>query len=71
MTHATFRRTGALLFGREWQHATGRFLEVDARTVRRWASGQNSVPPWVAERFMGEIVRRQRTLNLAERLLNR
>lgn len=72
MTRTNFRRIGALLLGDQWQRPLARYLEVDDRLVRRWASGDRQpIPAWVAEEMNGLLWRRQRALDAAERLLNR
>lgn len=35
------------LYGVRWQSAFARRIRVDARTVRRWKSGERPVPEWV------------------------
>jgi hypothetical protein len=50
------------LFGARWKRAAARFLGVDARRVRRWASGQ-ATPEWVFERLGYERVRRQEAVD--------
>lgn len=46
MTHTTeeFRALGLAGFGHGWQSAMARALNVNTRTVRRWASGETPVP---------------------------
>lgn len=41
----------ALLLGEHWQRSLARLLEVDDRLVRRWATGERPVPPWVFQRL--------------------
>lgn len=46
-----FRLIARSIAGRnDWQHEIGRILGVSPRTVRRWASGERSIPPdkWAA-----------------------
>lgn len=38
---------GLALHGPEWQTPLSRDLGVSDRTVRRWASGENDIPPGV------------------------
>ena len=36
--------TATALYGPLWQNALARALEVDARTMRRWATGELPIP---------------------------
>lgn len=36
---------GQALYGARWQTEIARDLQVDDRTVRRWLSGERSIPP--------------------------
>jgi hypothetical protein len=38
---------GRALFGDRWQHSMARALDVNERTVRRWA--QDGAPEWIAQ----------------------
>lgn len=42
---------GRLLLGDRWQRPLSRLLSVDDRLVRRWVSGERSIPSWVLERL--------------------
>lgn len=40
-------QAGEALYGPRWQSEVARVLDVNIRTVQRWASGNTSVPPGV------------------------
>ena len=44
-------RLGALLYGPEWQSPLARALDVNLRTMQRWAAGIHQPP----ERLWGDI----------------
>ena len=44
MTPDMLRRIGIALYGHEWKGAMARKLQVNERTVRRWAAGAYPVP---------------------------
>lgn len=65
MTAADFRSTCIELFGNSgWQIGCARFLKrddgshVNVRTVRRWSSGEISVPVAVALLLKAELAKR-------------
>lgn len=37
--------TGEALYGKQWQSALARDLDVADRTIRRWVAGTSEVPP--------------------------
>lgn len=43
MTIEQLEQAGRLLYGDQWQSALARALNVDSRTVRRWASGDSAI----------------------------
>ncbi|MBO1529635.1 transcriptional regulator [Psychrobacter sp. F1192] len=43
MTIEQLGQAGRLLYGDQWQSALARALDVDNRTVRRWASGESAI----------------------------
>lgn len=53
---------GSERFGFGWQRPLARALDVDDRLVRRWASGERSVPPWVPDKFAELAESRRREL---------
>mgnify|MGYP001575276009 CR=1 FL=1 len=50
MTPAQLSRMATLLYGDRWQSSLARDLEINDRTVRRWA--QDGAPEWAAEKVM-------------------
>lgn len=53
MTKEEFNAAAAELMGRGWQTRLANALGVNPRTVRRWASGEIPVPPWVRVALKG------------------
>jgi len=47
MNRADLERRAAALYGERWQTALARRVRVDARTMRRWKSGERPVPDWL------------------------
>lgn len=47
MTRQSLAAAASLLYGALWQRPLSRSLCVDDRLVRRWASGERPIPPWV------------------------
>lgn len=62
MDAALLMRIGQALFGERWQTDLASLLEVNSRTMRRWASGQNEPPSWLVDRLMALINTRQEEL---------
>lgn len=48
MSSTLLRETGEALYGSRWQSDLARDLHVSDRTMRRWLSGADSLPPGVA-----------------------
>jgi len=44
MTPAELHKLGKKLYGDNWQTALARALQVNPRTVRRWAAGDTEIP---------------------------
>lgn len=49
MTPGTLTAIGEALYGSQWQSELARALDVNDRTVRRWASGKNALPEKLSE----------------------
>lgn len=49
MTHAQLASIGELLYGMYWYTPMGEDLDVNERTIRRWASGEYDIPPGVVD----------------------
>lgn len=47
MTPIDLEKAGRALYGVYWQTPMAHALSVNPRTVRRWASGESSIPPSV------------------------
>jgi hypothetical protein len=45
MSSRLLKRCGEALYGPRWQSDISRDLGVSDRTIRRWASGSDDVPP--------------------------
>lgn len=52
MTPDFLRRAGEALYGPQWQSELARALDVNGRTVRRWAAGDTAIPDWLAARLL-------------------
>lgn len=48
MSSKLLKDTGEALYGPRWQSDLGRDLHVSDRTVRRWVSGSDDLPPGAA-----------------------
>lgn len=61
MDRERLARIGRVIFGSNWQTALACEMEVNPRTVRRWASGSHSIPddiPEVYDRLLREKIQR-------------
>jgi hypothetical protein len=45
--HMTLRVVGEILYGPGWPEGIASALDLNLRTVQRWANGQNEIPPWL------------------------
>jgi hypothetical protein len=52
-------RVGTALYGPFWQSELGRAIDVDPRTVRRWASGEFNIPIGVWAELSALITERE------------
>jgi hypothetical protein len=48
MTHPELKRLASAVWGPLWHRPLADALEVNLRTVQRWASGTVPVPDWMA-----------------------
>jgi hypothetical protein len=71
MTPDLLREAGEALFGPQWQTALSRDLEVNDRTIRRWANGQNPVPDGLAADLRALLKARGFALAAVRRKLRR
>lgn len=53
MTPEELRDAGEALFGPRWQTPLAAALDVQLRTLQRWASGDRRVPPGLAQDLAG------------------
>lgn len=51
MTPETLEAICTVFYGEGWKPKLAAALEVNERTVRRWATGQNEIPEWVSEQL--------------------
>ena len=51
MTPGELRTIGERLYGPRWQTKLARALPVNARSVRRWLSGERNIRPVIAARI--------------------
>lgn len=49
MTHPELKRLASAVWGPLWHRPLADVLEVNLRTVQRWASGTVPVPDWIAD----------------------
>lgn len=49
---------GEALFGQDWIVALARALDVDRKTVSRWAAGQTRVTPAIAPELVARLQRK-------------
>ena len=73
MTPADLAAAGEALFGDRWKAPLARALDVQERTLERWADGSNRMWPDTAARIRGQLVgllreRGAACLALAERM---
>lgn len=47
MTPDELASRASAMYGQDWQSPLARRVRVDARTVRRWKSGERPVPEWL------------------------
>jgi hypothetical protein len=48
MTAPELCAAGELLFGTDWRPPMAKLLNVNLRTLQRWANGQNEIPDGIA-----------------------
>lgn len=63
MTPALLAKVGAALYGPLWQSELARSLEVNVRTVQRWAGGRVPIPYDVRSELRQLIHERREDLN--------
>ncbi len=56
---------GPLLYGDRWQRQLARDLDVSDRHLRRWVSGERSLPEWVVEQLAVLVRARAVEIDLA------
>lgn len=60
--HEYLARVGTALYGPFWQSELARAIDVAPRTVRRWAAGENRVPPGIWAELSALLTEREVTL---------
>ena len=65
-----FTAIGAALYGPQWQSEMARALDVNIRTVQRWANGNNDLSPWVFDKLPDLVGQRQAELARLVQLVN-
>ena len=63
MNNEQLANAGQLLYGDLWQSALARALDVDNRTVRRWASGESAVKQSIANEIIELLKNNQSEIN--------
>ena len=58
-------RAGQASFGKQWQTAMSKVLNVNARTVRRWASGETPLPAPLKQKLLNHLEARKRDIDKA------
>lgn len=71
MSTKLLRDVGEGLYGPRWQSNIAHDLGVSDRTIRRWASGVDDVPPGVYMDLLRIVVERQSDLDLIVERLKR
>jgi hypothetical protein len=59
MTPEELREIGEEIYGKRWQSPLARALDVDARSVRRWLSGQHNINERTAKAVMSLAASRE------------
>jgi hypothetical protein len=62
MTPDLLRRVGSALHGEQWQTPLAMDLNVPPRTVRRWLSGADTVPPGVRQELRQMLTEQRKSL---------
>ena len=52
MTPSELEHRSAALYGNDWQSPLARRVRVDARTVRKWKSGDRAIPDWLEQMLL-------------------
>ena len=63
MTIEQLQQAGRLLYGDQWQSNLARALDVDDRTVRRWASGESAIKQSIANEIIELLKNNQSEIN--------
>lgn len=63
------RQAGRALYGPAWQSALAERLDVNLRTVQRWASGQNAVAPGIWAEVLALLEARADELDGVSRII--
>lgn len=63
MNNEKLANAGQLLYGDLWQSALARALDVDNRTVRRWASGESAIKQSIANEIIELLKNNQEQIN--------
>ena len=58
-------KAGLASFGKQWQTAMSKVLNVNARTVRRWASGETPLPASLKQILITHLQVRKRGMDRA------
>ena len=58
-------KAGLASFGEQWQTAMSKVLNVNARTVRRWASGETPLPAQLKYELLEHLESRKREIDKA------
>ena len=58
-------RVGLASFGKQWQTAMASALSVNARTVRRWVSGETPLPAPLKQKLLNHLEARKRDIDKA------
>ena len=58
-------KAGLASFGKQWQTAMSKVLNVNARTVRRWASGETPLPATLKHELLKHLKCRKRDMDKA------
>lgn len=71
LTSELLRQAGEALYGERWQTGLALDLDVNDRTMRRWATGESAIPERIAMQLRELLEKRTTTIEAVVRKLPR